>query len=322
MSSEERKVESLAFRNDQMVIVYDDMSPRANDLCDLETKDRPGASIAKDFSDLVDDFAKLINVIGRYHYRRSFHGEYSADLQTIPLSQWLATHRDPDQRLNIHNTPLDVVFLVFFHVSQTNFDEDLQTPIFSSQSVTRIVLEQSARVAAAHTHNVVPLSHAGRLKLVHIGIVCLSKRGGYSNDHSGVLSRFNALTSRLANQPLRGQDIYHFPLTMETTALHLGVLRALKHADYRKEVVENRLLYRIFKFAYFPNFPVWNREAAALSAVISHGIGDPSTTWGHALTGNRLYDPRLFVHIWHFLTGDTLPSLQRNNKRKDKKDDE
>ncbi len=321
---EERKVKPLAFRNDQLVIVYDDMSPQADDLCDLDANDRPGAAIVKEFTGLVNDFAKLINSIGRYHFERSFitHDQYDADVLAIPLSQWMAVHRDPDQRLTIHNTPLDVGFLLFFHFPQTSPDDDSWDPIYSSQSVTRIVLEQSARVAAAHTHNIIPLGRTRRLDRVHIGIVCLSKWGGYPDDSRRVLPRFNGLTSRLANEPLRGQDRYYFPLTLEMTTLHLGVVRALEDKEYRRKVVENRLLRRIFELAYFPVYPIWNKEAAALSAVVSHGLTAPDTAFGHAVRGHPQYDPRLFMHVWHFLTGDTLPNLQRDDKRKKEDDDD
>jgi len=319
--SEEHKAAPLVFRHDQMVIVYDDMSPRADDLCNLATRERPSAAEVKEFGGLVNDFAKLINVIGRYHYQRPHQGQHDADLQAIPLSQWLAVHRDPDQHPTIHNTPLDVVFILFFHYPQVKPDPLYESfyPMYSSQSVTRIVLEESARVASSHTYNIVPgpPRQPTRLEYVHIPIVCLSKWAGHYDNHHGVLPRFNGLTSRLSNEPLPGQDRYQFPLTHETTALHLGVLRALENAEYRRKVVEKRLLHNIFRYAYFPYYRAWNKEAAALSSVISHGLVDRSTAWGHAVRGYVLYDPRIFLHVWYALTGDTAPKPQEKHKHKD-----
>lgn len=335
MSHEKRKVKSsVAFRSDQLVIVYDDLSPGSNDLRVLGKNKFANAEDDKQFTSLIDDFPRVINAIGRYRYSDQTNGQRDVELLPVPLSEWLALHRD-QERPDAYNIPLLIAFVQFFYWRQTDPEDQLAATIFSSQSVTKIILQQVERVQAAHVHNVRPLDYDTTTDQVHISAVCLSRWGiPYVNEH-GIWPRYNALVNKLKNMPAPGEDRYEFSLYFQTTHVHLSTTLALEDSAYRDTIVGEYLLHRIVGFALFDRTPVgihrthtWNTEAATLSAVVSHGLTAPDTAFGHALTGNHLYDPRLFLHIWYFLTGDTLPKpqhedkLQRDDKRKKDDDNE
>jgi len=319
---------ALVFRHDQLVIVYDDLSPQAKDLCVLGSRTYASADDVKQFIELVDDFPRVINAIGRYQYNDPAVGQRGIDLLPVPLSQWLAAHSDqgqgqhPYQRMTINNTPLFVVFVQFFYWRQSGADDRVPHFMFSSLSVTRSILQQVERVHTAHVYNVRPLTYDGPLDVVHIGALCLSRWGIPSADERAIWPRFGALEKKLLNHPEPGEDPYEFPLNYQTTHVHLSTTRALADLPYRVTVVEDWVLRRIVGFALFGMTPVgvrrqevWSNEAAALSSVVSNGLGEPGTAWSQFLV-RGVYDPRLFLHIWHFLTGDTMPNLQRKGKRK------
>ncbi len=335
MAEEERKVKSkpgpssLVFRHDQLVIVYDDVSPVANDLCVLIPEKPASDEDRKWFTSLVDDFPRVIRAMNRYRYRDPSGAERDVDLLPVPLSQWLAVNRD--QPPSVYNTPLFVVFVQFFYWRQEGVRDQFPSfsDMISSQSATKIILEQTSRVFTANVHNIRPLGYDTRDDYVHLGVVCLSRWGvPYALD-SNINPRHNALSSKLQNAPAPGEDPYDFPHTLTMTCLHLSTTRALEDAAYRNTIVGDFLLYRLVRYTIFKPLAsaprMWNNEAAALSSAISTGLcnrnsGNP---WDRFLT-RGVYDPRLFRYIWHFLTGDTLPAPEpeRDEKRKRRGEEE
>lgn len=325
--AEERKVKSKPsiFRHDQLVIVYDDLSPAANDLCVLGANINANDDDRKWFTSLTDDFARMINVIGRYHYEDTSNQQCDVDLLPVPLSRWLDMNRD--QRPDDFNTPLLVAFVQFFYWRQADaHDLSIYSAIMlSSRSVTKIILQQLERVYTANVHNIRPHDYESRYDYAHISAVCLSRWGLSSVNSSGIWPRYNALERKLANDLPPGEARYEFPLSFETTHVHLSTKRALEDTAYRNKIVGNYLLRRIVRYTMFKPLAmaprVWNTEAAALSSIVSHGLCARGTPVSQFLT-RGLYDPRLFLHIWNAITGETLPNLDRTDKRKKEGDDD
>lgn len=329
MSSEERKVKSnpkpLVFRHDQLVIVYDDLSPVADDLRVLGKNKYPDAEDKKWFTSLIDDFPRVISAIGKYRYHDHENGRRDVDLLPVPLSQWLAANRD--QEPNGFNTPLFVAFVQFFYGHQDDAHDPIGA-VFSSQSVTKTILQQAERVYTAHVHNVRPLGYNIQFDNVHLSAVCLSRWSISYRGEFGIQPRFTALINKVRNDPAPGEESYAPPFGTEFTHVHLSTTRALQDGPYRQEIVDDYLVRRIVGFAMFARTPdtvrehVWSTEAAALSSIVSHGLADPNTMWGHALTGHRLYDPRLFMLVWNIVTGDTLPNQDKRKRGDGGEDDD
>lgn len=331
MAEEERKAKSktLVFRHDQLVIVYDDVSPVANDLCVLIPEKPATAEDRKWFTSLVDDFPRMIRAMNRYRYRDPPDADRDIDLLPVPLSQWLAANHD--QRPDRHNTPLFVVFVQFFYWRQNHANDWIPSSyeMLSSQSVTRTILEQTERVFTSNVHNVRPLNYDVRDDYAHTGVVCLSRWGIPHASDMCIEPRRNALSNKLMNVPAPGEDPYDFPHTLTETRVHLSTTRALYDTVYRNTIVGDFLLYRLVRYTIFKPLAtaprLWNNEAAALSSAISTGLcnRNSGSPWDRFLT-RGVYDPRLFRYIWHFLTGDTLPAPEpeRDEKRKRRGEEE
>lgn len=121
----------------------------------------------------------------------------------------------------------------------------------------------------------------------------------------------------LVHQQLKRQGHAASSQIAPPSYVEISTTQALEDAAYCEQRVKRGWLYRVFSEVFFLPPKQYIREAAALSSIVSHGLCDRNTPWSE-FTTQGLYDPRLFMYIWRFITNDTLPNLERDDKRKKK----
>lgn len=314
MSSEERKVAPLAFRNDQLVIVYDDLSPRAADLWSPRSRKFANVAQAEHFTQLVQDFSRMITTIDTYRFSGSKIFDptietHTASLLPVPLSQWIESRRG--QRPTIHNTPLAVIFVLFFFFDQHDNEKVWnEERLFSSTSVTGMVIEQNLQLSQTHVHNVIPVNAQYVGVLTGFQVLLLSRRALRNGYGMSIAERLILVHQQLKRQGHAASSWIGAP-----SYTCISPTQALDDAAYCEQFVKRDWLYRVFSSVFFMPPKEYIREAAALSSIVSHGLCKADDVWSQFMT-RGLYDPRLFMQIWALVTGDTLPNTEDRDKHK------
>jgi len=274
------------FNSNDLVLVYDDQSHRSEDICGDSAATKATADDLVSFATMVNDFVHAASQLrpGQIGNVRRHHS-----LRLVPLSAWLARFRDA--RHTAYNTPVLLIFVFFLFVAP---DKKLFASFQTFESILAEI-RQCVNIHAVVRHDSEYPETAALCSTALVPSV-------HEKNPSVYTASFRRLTE-YATKTVWFPSRYQFNVFVPS--------EARQGKEYAKEALREHILNAYLDVTRYRG--LLSFEAAALSSIIVEGLANPGdSAWGHFVIGSeRLYDPRLFLYIWHFVTGDTKPNTEK-----------
>ena len=322
---------AMASANPRFTLVYDDLSwgaadlqlvqsevPDENHIIDFTDDFGPYAykkdgvkqrDIRRRFGKAVEAFVGLVSRMKKGHVHPRLHGESLGipfDVNLVALSDFIDTYRFDDSKTINHLSSISHLFVSLYFVDVVGAKE-LSVGLYSSPKTVARVREWNAKTIGANsTFTTDPvsieynkaLSRTASLALVDAQVDMFSDR--QVNSLRGLVQGWLGLESAKVRasvaQKLGRARVDH--VSLHTDVFFVDTKNSMCIETNLESISTAMHALKLVSRNHRSNVT----EADTLQQIIEEGItGDPeSSDWSKFLT-KGLYDPRVFLHVWHMI---------------------